>query len=260
LKGLTGLAVALTGVLQSGYLRYYLMITVAATAGLTGYALLGRRELAVAVNWSDLRFYEVGLAVLILLATLAAILLKSRLAAIAALGVVGYSVALVFILFGAPDLAMTQFLVETLTVILFVLVFYHLPESRIVSGRAARWRDAALAIAVGVVMTALVLVGTPENYPSVSAYFVENRVPRGHGRNVVNVILVDFRGFDTLGEITVLAVAAVGVYALLKLRKRPDDGASPSVAEQAVAAPSDGAAAVPESPMSVADAGEGGRP
>jgi multicomponent Na+:H+ antiporter subunit A len=211
------------------------MITVAATAGLTGYALVGRRTPTVAVNWSDLWFYEAGLAVLILLATLAAVLLKSRLAAIAALGVVGYGVALVFVLFGAPDLAMTQFLVETLTVILFVLVFYHLPEPRMVSERVARWRDAALAVAVGAVMTALVLVGTPENYPSISAYFVENSVPRGHGRNVVNVILVDFRGLDTLGEITVLAVAAVGVYALLKLRRRADGDAAASAADRGFA-------------------------
>jgi multicomponent Na+:H+ antiporter subunit A len=153
-------------------------------------------------------------------------LLKSRLAAIAALGVVGYGVALIFVLFGAPDLAMTQFLVETLTVILFVLVFYHLPEPRAVSEQVARWRDAALAVAVGAVMTALVLVSTPEHYPPISAFFVENSVPRGHGRNVVNVILVDFRGLDTLGEITVLSVAAVGVYALLKLRRRaqPESG------------------------------------
>lgn len=242
LKGLDGLAVGLTGVLQSGYLRYYLMITVAATAGLAGYALIGRRGLTVDANWSDLRFYEAGLAVLILLATLAAILLKSRLAAIAALGVVGYGVALVFVLFGAPDLAMTQFLVETLTVILFVLVFYHLPEPRTVSDGAARWRDAALAVAAGAVMTALVLIGTPENYPSISAYFVENSVPRGHGRNVVNVILVDFRGLDTLGEITVLAVAAVGVYALLKLRRGPDGGANTNTARPAPAGAEDGLA------------------
>lgn len=271
LKGLHWLAVGLTGMLQSGYLRYYLMITVAATAGLTGYALIGRRPLAVAVDWSDLRFYEAGLAVLILLATLAAVLLKSRLAAIAALGVVGYGVALVFVLFGAPDLAMTQFLVETLTVILFVLVFYHLPESRTVSDGAARWRDAALAVAGGAVMTALVLVGTPENYPPISAYFVENSVPRGHGRNVVNVILVDFRGLDTLGEITVLSVAAVGVYALLKLRKRPDAEAGASTAPRAPAAAADGlareaptGAAAPDGDGGVRErpvpAGEGGSP
>jgi multicomponent Na+:H+ antiporter subunit A len=162
------------------------------------------------------------------------VLAKSRLAAIAALGVVGYSVALIFVLFGAPDLAMTQFLVETLTVILFVLVFYHLPESQIVSDWAARWRDAALALAAGALMTAFVLVGTPENYPPISGYFVEHSVTQGHGRNIVNVILVDFRGLDTLGEITVLAVAAVGVYALLKLRRRGDGSDEPSsVAEVA---------------------------
>jgi multisubunit Na+/H+ antiporter MnhB subunit len=133
------------------------------------------------------------------------VLLKTRLAAVAALGVVGYGVALVFVLFGAPDLAMTQFLVETLTVILFVLVFYHLPESRIVSERAARWRDAALALAAGALMTTLVLVGTPENYPSISAYFVEHSVTQGHGRNVVNVILVGCAGEQTARE-TVIRV------------------------------------------------------
>jgi multicomponent Na+:H+ antiporter subunit A len=266
LKGLHGVASGLTGVLQSGYLRYYLMITVAATAGLSGYALAASGPLTLAVNWSDLRFYEAGLAALILLATLAAVLLKSRLAAIAALGVVGYCVALVFILFGAPDLAMTQFLVETLTVILFVLVFYHLPESRIVSDRAARWRDAALAAGAGAVMTALVLVGTPENYPPISTYFVENSVPLGHGRNVVNVILVDFRGLDTLGEITVLSVAAVGVYALLKLRRRADGDTAASAADPGAASEAsvggaevDGRAGqARDRSVSAAGAGEGG--
>jgi multicomponent Na+:H+ antiporter subunit A len=243
LKGLNGLAIGQTRLLQSGYLRYYLMLTVAATTGLVGYALFGRGALAVAFNWSDVYFYEVGLAVLILLAVLAAVLMKSRLAAIVALGVVGYSVALVFVLYGAPDLAMTQFLVETLTVILFVLVFYHLPESQLVSDKVARWRDAALALAAGSLMTALVLVGTPENYAPISGYFAEHSVTQGHGRNIVNVILVDFRGLDTLGEITVLAVAAIGVYALLKLRRRTDGDKKPSSAGE-----TDGQGPVPSSP------------
>jgi multicomponent Na+:H+ antiporter subunit A len=222
LNGLNWLAVGQTRLLQTGYLRYYLMIVVAAMAGLTGYALVGRGTLAVAFDFSDLRFYEAGLAALILLAAVAAVMLEARLAAIAALGVVGYSISLLYVLFGAPDLAMTQLLVETLTVILFVLVFYHLPASRIVSDRVARWRDAILAAAAGAVMTGLVLVGTPENYQPISEYFEEHSVTRGHGRNVVNVILVDFRALDTLGEITVLSIAAVGVYALLKLRMKAD--------------------------------------
>ena len=235
LKGLNGLAEAQTNLLQSGYLRYYLMITVAATVALVSYALFGRGTWTAAVDWTNLRIHEVGLAALMLLAILAALMMKSRLAAIAALGVVGYGVSLVYVLFGAPDLAMTQFLVETLTVILFVLVFYHLPEGKVVSERFARWRDAALAISVGALMTALVLVGTPENYPPISGFFDEHSVEQGHGRNVVNVILVDFRALDTMGEITVLSVAAAGVYALLKLRKRPDPAIEDLQVEQAQA-------------------------
>jgi multicomponent Na+:H+ antiporter subunit A len=232
LIGLNGLAIGQTRLLQSGYLRYYLMITVTTTTVLTGYALVGRGVPEVAIDWSDLQFYEAGLAVLMLLAILASVLLGSRLAAIAALGVVGYGVALVYVLFGAPDLAMTQFLVETLTVILFVLVFYHLPEPRRVSDKIARWRDAALASATGALMTALVLAGTPENYPSISSFFAEHSVPHGHGRNIVNVILVDFRALDTMGEITVLSVAAVGVYALLKLRRSAGNGSETNTADQ----------------------------
>lgn len=224
LRGLNAVALGQTRLLQSGYLRYYLMITMAATTGLVGYALLGRGTFTADFNWTELRFYETGLAALTLLALVTAVVVEGRLAAIAALGVVGYSVALMFVVFGAPDLAMTQFLVETLTVILFVLVFYHLPESQIVSNRAARLRDATLAVLGGTVMSALVLLGIPHNYPPTSDFFNEHSLTQGHGRNVVNVIIVDFRAIDTLGEITVLTVAAVGVYALLKLRVRPENG------------------------------------
>jgi hypothetical protein len=140
-----------------------------------------------------------------------------------------------------------------------VLVFYHLPESRIVSEKAARWRDAALALAAGLLMTALVLVGTPENFPPTSAFFAEHSVTRGHGRNIVNVILVDFRGLDTLGEITVLAVAAIGVHALLKLRRRADGDPGHSHDGQGPARAGDGSpreGAVGEA-LSDGDAGRG---
>jgi multisubunit Na+/H+ antiporter MnhB subunit len=88
-------------------------------------------------------------------------------------------------------------------------------------------------------MTALVLVGTPENYRPISEYFEEHSVTLGHGRNVVNVILVDFRALDTLGEITVLTVAAIGVYALLKLRRATDNVREASAGDQAHARASD---------------------
>lgn len=232
LRGLNGLAAAQTRLLQSGYLRYYLLIILSMSVALVGGTLVARGSMVAPANWSDVRFYEVGLLLLILLATLATVLVKSRIAAIATLGVVGYGVALIFVLFGAPDLAMTQFLVETLTVILFVLVFSLLPEAQRLSSTLGRVRDVVVATTVGIMMSALVLVAADAHYyPSISSYFSDNSLSKGHGRNIVNVILVDFRAMDTLGEITVLAVAGVGVYALLKLR--------PNIAGREEATPDD---------------------
>jgi len=120
-------------------------------------------------------------------------------------------------------LAMTQFVVETLTVILFVLGFYRLPRFAPISTDATRLRDALVAAASGALVTTLVLVGlNTQFHPSISDYLAANSLAGGHGRNIVNVILVDFRGLDTLGEITVLAVAGIGVYALIRLR--PSEG------------------------------------
>lgn len=218
LDALSALARLQTRLLQSGYLRFYLLTIIVTTAGLVGYTLVG-------AGWSlpttlpQIRLYEGIVAALILLATLAAVLSHSRLAAVAALGVVGYAVALVYILFGAPDLAMTQFAIETLTVILFVLVLYRLPRFARFSSTPARIRDVVMALAGGTLMTVLVLAVTALPLESrLTPYFAENSLPLAKGRNIVNVILVDFRALDTLGEITVLAVAAIGVYALLKLR------------------------------------------
>jgi multicomponent Na+:H+ antiporter subunit A len=219
LDALNLLALGQTRFLQNGYLRHYLVTIIVTTAGLVGYTLVDRAVLDRTVSWSDIRFYEAALAGLILLAALAAARSTSRLGAVAALGGVGFGVALIYLLFGAPDLAMTQFSIETLTVILFVLVFYHLPRFSLLSGRPARVRDALIALSFGALTTALVLLAkTMQLHPAISGYFVEHGVPKAHGRNIVNVILVDFRALDTLGEITVLAVVGIGVFALLKLR------------------------------------------
>jgi multicomponent Na+:H+ antiporter subunit A len=223
LSGVFALARVQTRLLQNGYLRVYLMVIVLVTVALAGVPLVTRAGLRLSSDWSNVRFYQLALAVLILLAALAAVLTTSRLAAVAALGVVGYGVALIFILFGAPDLAMTQFMIETLTVILFVLVFYHLPRLTRIPSRIVRGRDALVALAAGAFMTALVLAANANRAgSSVAEYYAEQSKPLAHGSNVVNVILVDFRALDTLGEITVLAVAAFGVYALLKLRPKKE--------------------------------------
>jgi len=219
LAGLNSLATGQTRLLQSGYLRYYLLLILGTATGLGSYTLLTHTEVGGWLRSSDVRFYELGVAVLIVAAAVAAVRSRSRLGAVAALGVVGYGVALIYVMFGAPDLALTQILVETLTVILFVLVFYHLPRFATLSTPRARLRDAVVALLAGGLVTMLVLAVTAVPSASrLSPYFAEHALEKAHGRNVVNVILVDFRALDTLGEITVLAVAGVGVYALLKLR------------------------------------------
>jgi multicomponent Na+:H+ antiporter subunit A len=218
LDAMNALARGQTRLLQNGYLRHYVLITIAATVGLAGWALLARPGRVWPVGAGEVQLYDVELAALMLLAAVTAAASSSRFGAVAAMGVVGYGMALVFALYGAPDLAITQVVVDTLTVILFVLVFYHLPEFTRLSPDRARLRDMLVALTAGALVTGLVwaAIGT-EGPATVSGYFVEQSVPGGHGRNIVNVILVDFRALDTLGEIVVLALAALGVWALLRL-------------------------------------------
>jgi multicomponent Na+:H+ antiporter subunit A len=219
LVALNWTARAQTRALQNGSLRSYVMMTIVTAIALTGTTLFVREGLFPTIVWHDTRFYEASLAALILLAAWMALRAYSRLAALAALGVVGYCVALLYLFFGAPDLAMTQVLVDTLSVILFVLVFYHLPHFARLSSKAARVRDAIIALSFGALMTALVLTtNNVQFHEPISQYFADQSVPKGNGQNIVNVILVDFRALDTLGEIVVLALAGIGVYSLLRLR------------------------------------------
>ncbi len=213
-------ASALTRWLQNGSLPRYILIVVLTAIGLIGYSLLRDFDPGNVFAWPNkLRFYEVVFPLIIVIAALAAVRARSRLAAVAALGVVGFSVAMIYILFGAPDLAMTQFAIETLTVILFVFVLYRLPRFASYTSKATRWRDGIVAVTAGIMMSTLVLVITATPLASrLTPFFAKNSYTLAKGRNIVNVILVDFRGIDTLGEITVLAVAAIGVFALMKLR------------------------------------------
>jgi multicomponent Na+:H+ antiporter subunit A len=222
LRGLNALAAAQTQILQSGYLRHYVIIILVSLVGLTSFTLWTQYGVVINLPPPDARFYEVALGVLIVLAVLTVTTATSRLTAIAALGVVGYGVALIFLLYGAPDLAMTQFLIETLTVILFVLMFYRLPRFANLTPLPNRLRDLGIAILAGGLTSVLVLVTLSiEPTKEVSEYYAQNSVDLAHGHNIVNTILVDWRALDTLGEITVLSVAAIGVFALLKLRLSP---------------------------------------
>jgi multicomponent Na+:H+ antiporter subunit A len=169
-------------------------------------------------------------AALLVLGAAGAALARSRTGAVAVLGIVGFLVAVVYVLLGGPDLAITQLLVETLTVALVVLVFRRLPQAFRAVGRVRRSGAAAAAVMVGAVaaLGTYALTGRRE-ISEAGAYFLRAGPDEAGGRNVVNTILVDFRALDTLGEITVLAVAAVGVMALAAAVRRDDGAPDPSL-------------------------------
>jgi len=219
-NGLIKFAALQTRVIQSGYMRNYLLIIIFFAISLISVALFHKGLIPTLMSLPPkIVWHEALLGVVVLVGCLTLINSKSRLGAVAALGVVGYGTALFFIFFSAPDLAMTQFAIETLAVILFIFVLYRLPNFSSLSSRLVRIRDATVAISFGSLMALLVLFIL--SYPleqRVTPYFAENSYLLAKGRNVVNVILVDFRALDTLGEIVVIAVAAIGVHALLRLR------------------------------------------
>ncbi|HOK08494.1 MAG TPA: proton-conducting transporter membrane subunit [Candidatus Hydrogenedens sp.] len=164
--------------------------------------------------------YDLILILTIIIGIAGVISSSSKLTAVICLGIVGYSIAVIFLIFSAPDLAMTQFIIETLTVALFVFVFYHLPEQHLPRRTWTIRRDVVLSIIFGIIMGFITLTASSiQTHPTISSYFASKSLSEAHGSNIVNVILVDFRGFDTMGEITVLAIAGIGTYALLRYQR-----------------------------------------
>lgn len=165
---------------------------------------------------------EVAAAVFVIVAAIGTALQRRRIVAVLLLGAVGYGVAVIFVMYGAPDLAITQLLFETLALVLFVLVVRHLPD-RFTRGRHRFSQASRIVISssVGVFIGVFALIAaTSRQVESVGFEMIARALPDAGGRNVVNVILTDFRAIDTLGEITVLVVAAIGILALV----RPDRG------------------------------------
>jgi multicomponent Na+:H+ antiporter subunit A len=179
------------------------------------------------INWSvEPHIPEMIMAALAIFAAVITVLAPTRLGAITSLGVVGIAITMYYVFHSAPDLAMTQLLVDILTVVLLVLVFYRIPPTQYsCAPKRTGFRNLVVSIFVGFLGFFFVLFTVSQPFfPVISDYFLYNAVPLGHGGNVVNVILVDFRAFDTYGEITVLGIAAIGGYAVLRaglLRFRP---------------------------------------
>lgn len=210
-----------TSLIQSGYQRLYLMVILLTTSALVWFQLIYSNFWARIPESASLPLYEYLLILVMLMAVLFTMLTSSRMAAIVALGVVGYGLSVVYMIYGATDLAITQILTETLLMVLFVILVMNLPKITNYSGKAARLRDAFIALAGGSFVTALLLAtGEGESLSHVSRFYAENSLPQAYGSNIVNVILVDFRALDTLGEITVIVIAAIGVVSLLKLKPK----------------------------------------
>lgn len=167
---------------------------------------------------------HVPIAVVLVVGAVAATLAGRRFAAAILLGVVGYAMGMLFVLQGAPDLALTQFAVETLSVVVFLLVLRALPDRfELRSTTIRRPLRIVISAAVGVFVVLMAIASSgARTEPSVSGEMAEQALPRGGGRNIVNVILVDIRGMDTLGEISVLVTAGIGVVAIARVgRRRP---------------------------------------
>ncbi|MBE0481948.1 MAG: putative monovalent cation/H+ antiporter subunit A [Bacterioplanes sp.] len=219
MDGITWSASWQTRFLQNGVLGLYMVVLILSTFLLAGYTFVRSYGLHFPLDVQDSYVYEWVVAFLLIVSALFASTTRYRLAAVAAMGVLGFAVALTFIHFSAPDLGITQLLVETLTVILLVLVLFKLPEFVQLSSPWERARDIVVALFGGVVMLFILVAAIDIQYfDSISSYYIDNSELLGYGRNIVNVILVDFRVLDTLGEIFVLALAALGVLSMIKLR------------------------------------------
>ncbi len=222
LDGLASGAARLTAVVQHDSLAGHIATTMMLVS--VPLAILGIVALSEVTLTPEFDLMAAAGALVIALGALAAATSTSRLRAVAALGAAGFGMTWTFMRFGAPDLAMTQVLVETLTVVLFIFAFRFLPL-RPPSTSSRRQRATVLiAAAGGVGMTTISLAaGVTPAPPVLHEFFDAAAYPEAKGRNVVNTILVDFRALDTMGEITVLAVAALGILALLRLAGRPSE-------------------------------------
>ncbi|MFZ1813248.1 MAG: putative monovalent cation/H+ antiporter subunit A [Rhizobiaceae bacterium] len=228
MRGLLRLATAITRFVHTGRLEAYMTTVFMAMAILLLLAMIGAGELPTIPVLQKPTLYEAGIFFIAIVGLGAVIIANDRLTAIVSLGIQGFAVALIFMLFGAPDLSFTQFMVETLSVVILALVMtrlrLHKSDHRPL---AESLFDASVAVAGALALGLLLLavVQVPFN-TELSDFFAQFSRTIAHGRNIVNVIIVDFRGLDTLGEIAVVMVAGLAILAVIRVRQKtvPDEG------------------------------------
>ncbi|MEJ6654693.1 MAG: monovalent cation/H+ antiporter subunit A, partial [Pseudomonas sp.] len=218
IQRLVNLAAGFTLRIEAVSLQRYLLWMLLSALLVSGYWLLQLPSLRGTVPMTPVDGATLTCALLLMAAAAAtAIWHRRRLVSLVMLSVVGLFVALAFARFSAPDLALTQLSVESVTIILLMLALFFLPRTTPVeSSTLGRGRDLLIAGLTGALVTVLCLAVLTRPYDSIAGFFLANSLTGGGGTNVVNVILVDFRGFDTMGEITVLAIAGAAIYALIK--------------------------------------------
>ena len=202
-----------TRMLQNGSLQSYVRVTllVALGVGVSALSRSGQFQGLLDIAISRPTSLEVMSVLVLIAAAIGTTFQRTALASVALLGGVGFMVAMLFSLYGAPDVAMTQFAVETLVVIIFVLVLFHLPRYSSFTTPWPRFIDVGFASLIGATMAAVTLIITSREPPSsIAAYFAERAYTEGYGRNVVNVILVDFSAKDPQGEVYVNRIAEIG--------------------------------------------------
>ncbi|MBC7086600.1 MAG: DUF4040 domain-containing protein [Methanomethylovorans sp.] len=208
--------------MQPGPVKAYVLALLVLTIILFAIPFLKlSTDLAPTLNF-NLEPYEVLVLFFMIVAAVGAAVLPKYLQAVISLSALGYLVGLLFIYLSAPDLALTQVLVETLTTIIFVLAIVKIPQTFKEHISPSQFmKDALISVAIASVVFILLLSATQgivSPFESLSYYFIENALPLAGGHNIVNVIIVDFRGYDTLGEIAVMCLAALGVYNLIHSR------------------------------------------
>jgi len=209
-----------TNLFHNGYLRSYHLKIILFAEALIAYRLWlsGPVKLDIwTLTYPD--WYEIAIVIILIGAVYIVVTTPSRLTAVVAMSVIGYCICLIFVIYSAPDLAMTQFTIDTLSTVLFVLVLYKLPPFINLTSKAVLVRDAFVAAGFGIILSLVALkVWSEPISAEISDFYGENAYLLAKGKNVVNVILVDFRGIDTMFETVVLSIAAIGVYSLIRLR------------------------------------------
>ena len=205
----------------TAYMGYIYIVFVAIVAG---YFVLSDAFAWDYSQDSKIEYYELILVFIMIFAAVAILFVKSRVTGVLLNGVLGYSVAFFFVIFRAPDLALTQLVVESVTTALFLLCFKFLPKlNGEKPSRGVIFSKAFISILVGATVTLIGLaVLNYDQFDTVSKYF-ENSYELAGGKNIVNTILGDFRAFDTMLEVVVLFIAGLGVYSLIKLKAQKEE-------------------------------------